>query len=100
MADVTFGDSEIWNAFVRGDACMHMNTVVFYTSEPTAETTHMALAKKLDKPLEEVVGWAPPPIGRNGYGAAGLPRARSTRCRSAPTSATTRCRPSSTCTRS
>ncbi|MEQ7007771.1 extracellular solute-binding protein [Actinopolymorpha sp. B17G11] len=67
MADVTFGDGEIWNAFVRGDACMHMNTVVFYTAEPTADTTHMALAKKLDKPLEDVVGWAPPPTGRNGY---------------------------------
>ncbi len=72
LADVTFGDGEIWNAFVRGDACMHTNTVVFYTSEPTAETTHMTLAKKLDKPLEEVVGWAPLPIGRNGYGASGL----------------------------
>jgi Bacterial extracellular solute-binding protein len=67
MADVTFGDGEIWNAFVRGDACMHMNTVVFYTAEPTAETTHVALAKKLDKPVEEVVGWLPPPLGRNGY---------------------------------
>ena len=72
MADVTFGDSEIWNAFVRGDACMHTNTVVFYTSEPTAETTHVTLAKKLDKPLEEVVGFAPLPVGRNGYGASGL----------------------------
>jgi ABC-type glycerol-3-phosphate transport system substrate-binding protein len=67
MADITFGDGEIWNAFIRGDACMHMNTVVFYTAEPTADSTHMALAKKLDKPLEEVVGWAPPPVGRNGY---------------------------------
>ncbi|GAA5001068.1 ABC transporter substrate-binding protein [Actinopolymorpha pittospori] len=72
LADIAFGDGEIWNAFIRGEACMHLNNVVYYTSSPTSDTTHMTLAKNLEKPLEEVVGWMPLPMGRNGYGASGV----------------------------
>lgn len=72
LSDITFHDGEIWNAFIREQACMHTNTVVFYTSEPSAGTTHVTLADKLGKPLEEVVGWVPFPVGRNGYASSGF----------------------------
>jgi hypothetical protein len=67
LADITFGDAEILNAFVRGEAGMHTNTVVFYSWYPTGAESIVNLETQLGKPLEEIVGWLPQPRGGNGY---------------------------------
>lgn len=72
IADISFGDGDILQAFTRGDAAMHINSVVYMSASPDSDTSTVALANQLDRPVEEVVGWVPMPIGMTGYGASGL----------------------------
>lgn len=72
MVDISFGDTDILSAFVRGDAAMHINTVVYFSSSPDSDTSTVALADSVGKPVAEVVGWAPMPVGMTGYGASGI----------------------------
>ncbi|WP_020575867.1 ABC transporter substrate-binding protein [Actinopolymorpha alba] len=66
LADVSLGDGDLLAAFFRGDVAMHNNTVIFFASAPGGDNAPADLAKKLDKPIEEVVGWMTQPVGGNG----------------------------------
>lgn len=66
LGDISLADGDVLAAFFRGDAAMHNNTVVFFTLPPGSENSPADLAVKLDKPIEEVVGWMTQPVGRNG----------------------------------
>jgi hypothetical protein len=67
LVDISMPDGDVQAAFSRGDACMHSNSVVFYTATPGGDSpTPADLADKLDKPVEEVVGWMTQPVGLNG----------------------------------
>lgn len=72
IADISFGDGETLQAFARGDAAMHINTVVYFSASPDSDTSTVALAESVGRPVEEVVGWSPMPVGMTGYGASGL----------------------------
>lgn len=67
LADISFGDGEIRDAFLRGEAGMHNNTVVFYSATPTAPDSIVQLEEQLGKPLDEIVGWIQQPKGANGH---------------------------------
>lgn len=66
LADVSFGDNQIRGAFVNEQAAMHNNSVNFFTAPPGSESAPIDLARKLNKPVEEVVGFTTQPLGRNG----------------------------------
>ncbi len=66
LADVSMGDGDTLAAFVRGDAAMHNNTVIFFANTPGSDTAPADLAARLKKPIEDVVGWMTQPIGLNG----------------------------------
>jgi len=74
LADITFGDTEILNAVVRGEAGMHTNTIVFYSWYPTGAESIVNLETQLGKPLEEIMGWLPLPRGTNGCPGATKPQ--------------------------
>jgi ABC-type glycerol-3-phosphate transport system substrate-binding protein len=65
-ADVSMADGDALAAFARGDVAMHNNTVIFLPVTPGGDNAPANLAKKLDKPFEEVFGWMSQPNGRNG----------------------------------
>jgi ABC-type glycerol-3-phosphate transport system substrate-binding protein len=66
LADISFTDDDVWGAIVKGTAAMHNTTSVHFSAPPGSEITHIALEKELGKPLEEIVGWVPEPLGVNG----------------------------------
>ena len=67
LADISMPDGDVQAAFARGDACMHSNSVVFYTATPGGDDpTPADLADKLGKPVEEVAGWMTQPVGLDG----------------------------------
>ncbi len=68
LADVSMPDGDVLSAFFRGDAAMHSNSVVYFTVTPGSDNAPADLAKKLDKPIEDVVGWMTQPVGTNGRG--------------------------------
>nr|WP_192752301.1 ABC transporter substrate-binding protein [Actinopolymorpha pittospori]MBE1608536.1 hypothetical protein [Actinopolymorpha pittospori] len=70
LSDVSMTDTDARAAFVRGDVAMQHNTVVYYDVPPGTEDAPTDLAKKLGKPIWDVVGWTTEPVGRNGRGSA------------------------------
>lgn len=66
MADVSMADGDTLAAFFRGDVAMHNNTVIYYTVTPGGDNSPADLAKKLNKPVAEVVGWMTQPNGVDG----------------------------------
>ncbi|GAA5024441.1 ABC transporter substrate-binding protein [Actinopolymorpha pittospori] len=69
LADVSMGDGDTLAAFVRGDAAIHNNTVIFFSNAPGSDNAPADLAKRLNKPIEEVAGWMTQPIGLDGRNA-------------------------------
>jgi maltose-binding protein MalE len=64
------GDSDVAQAFARGDVAMMANNTGFFTRPVTDPTSAINIAVKVGKPFEEVVGWISHPIGYLGsFGA-------------------------------
>lgn len=59
-------DGETRNAFTRGEVAMMLNNPSFFTGPPSQDTSMAALADRLGKPVEEVVGWVEMPVGPMG----------------------------------
>lgn len=66
LSDVSFADGDVNNAFAQGRAAMCGNNTGWFTANPNTANTPGALAKKLGKPIEEVVGWIQHPVGDYG----------------------------------
>lgn len=64
------GDSDVAQAFARGDVAMCANNTGFFTRAVTDPTSSQNIAVKLNKPFEDVVGWISHPLGSLGsFGA-------------------------------
>lgn len=70
--DISLQNDEPRQAFVRGEACMHVNNIHMYTLSPGGQDSTSALEQSVGKPLDEVVGWAVMPGGLSGYGRPGM----------------------------
>jgi hypothetical protein len=72
-SSITTGDSDVAQAFARGDVAIMANNTGYFTSPPTgstAATSAQVIANKLNKPFEDVVGWISHPVGDLGsFGA-------------------------------
>lgn len=69
------GDSDVAQAFARGDVAMMANNTGYFTRPATDPTSAVNIALKVNKPFDEVVGWISHPKGYLGtFGAtqAGL----------------------------
>ena len=67
LSDVSYGSwDEVTAAFIRGDVAMHTGNVDQYVSGEENENSYLRLAKKLDKPIWDVVGWMTYPLGQYG----------------------------------
>jgi ABC-type glycerol-3-phosphate transport system substrate-binding protein len=67
ISDVSYGSwDEVTAAFVRGDVAMHSGNVDQYVSGEENENSYLRLAKELDKPIWDVVGWMTYPLGEHG----------------------------------
>lgn len=67
ISDVSYGSwDEVTAAFVRGDVAMHTGNVDQYVSGAENENSYLRLAKELDKPIWDVVGWMTYPLGQYG----------------------------------
>ncbi len=72
LINKNYGDGDIDAAFVRGDIAMGSIDVSFITSPPSASNTTAAqvLTNRLNKTIDEVIGFVPNPGGPNGsFGA-------------------------------
>lgn len=63
LSDITFSDPQVTDAFSRGAAAMFANNSSFFTAPPSDPTSVAAMADRLGKPIEEVVGWIQHPVG-------------------------------------
>jgi ABC-type glycerol-3-phosphate transport system substrate-binding protein len=67
VSDVSYGSwTEVTAAFVRGDVAMHTGNVDQYVTSEEDENSYLRLAKQLDKPIWDVVGWMTYPLGEFG----------------------------------
>jgi hypothetical protein len=66
LSDVAFGDGDVNNAFAQGRAAISGSNTGWFTASASTANTPGALAKKLGKPLDEVVGWIQHPVGNLG----------------------------------
>jgi maltose-binding protein MalE len=57
------GDSDVAQAFARGDVAMCANNTGFFTRASSDPTSAQNIALKLNKPFDEVVGWISHPRG-------------------------------------
>jgi len=64
------GDSDVAQAFARGDVAMMANNTGYFTRPVSDPTSAINISKKLGKPFEEIVGWVSHPKGYLGsFGA-------------------------------
>lgn len=64
------GDSDVAQAFARGDVAMMANNTGYFTRPVSDPTSAINISKKLNKPFEEIVGWIAHPKGYLGsFGA-------------------------------
>ncbi|WP_376794038.1 ABC transporter substrate-binding protein [Thermogemmatispora sp.] len=69
-SSLSTGDSDVAQAFARGDVAMMANNTGFFTRPVTDPTSAVNIAARVGKPFEEVVGWISHPIGYLGsFGA-------------------------------
>jgi len=70
---ISTGDSDVAQAFARGDVAIMANNTGYFTSPPTgatAATSAQVISNKLGKAFEDVVGWISHPQGDLGsFGA-------------------------------
>jgi ABC-type glycerol-3-phosphate transport system substrate-binding protein len=72
LINKNYGDSDIAAAFIRGDIALASSDVSFLTSSPSATntTSAQALTNRLNKPIDDVLGFVPNPGGPHGsFGA-------------------------------
>src|SRR5918992_1981367 len=67
LRDVAMSDDEILLAFLDGTAAMMNNNVTYHCEPPSSETSMAAIADQLGKPVQEVFGFIPHPVGVNGF---------------------------------
>lgn len=67
LTDPTYTDSEVTTAFRNGDVAMISNNYGYYTRASSERDSVAALAESLGKPIEEVAGWVPHPVGADGF---------------------------------
>jgi hypothetical protein len=67
LTDPTYTDSEVTTAFRNGDVALISNNYGFYTRSSSEADSVAALAESLGKPLSEVAGWVPHPVGSDGH---------------------------------
>ncbi len=68
LVNRNYGDSDIAAAFVRGDIAMATSDVSFLISAPSASNpnTGQTLANRLNKSIDEAIGFVPDPGGPDG----------------------------------
>lgn len=66
QSDIGWADGDVTAAFAQERAAMMPNNQFFMLGDPDTDNTPGNLAKKLDKPLDDVVGWIQYPVGRHG----------------------------------
>ncbi|GAB3763297.1 ABC transporter substrate-binding protein [Microlunatus parietis] len=73
QSDIGWADGDVTAAFAQERAAMMPNNQFFMLGDPDTDNTPANLAKKLDKPLDDVVGWIQYPVGRYGNRAGTQP---------------------------
>ena len=66
LSDVSFADPDVTAAFSQGRVAMMPNNQFFMLGDPNTADTPGNLAKKLGKPINDVVGWIQHPVGTHG----------------------------------
>ena len=68
LVNKNYGDFDITAAFVRGDIGLATSDVEFLISAPSAANPNVAqtLTNRLNKSLDEVIGFVPDPVGPHG----------------------------------
>ena len=71
LADIAMEDDEIDAQFIQGTVAMANNNSTYHTRSPSpsVELSMSRAADELGKPIEEVFGYVPHPIGNNGFNA-------------------------------
>ncbi len=70
VSSITTGDTDVVQAFIRQNVALVANNTGFLTNAPDSTTNVTQLARTLNKPLDDVVGWVSHPKGENGaFGA-------------------------------
>jgi hypothetical protein len=71
LADIAMEDAQIDAQFLQGTVAMANNNSTYHTTSPSpSEDLSMSrAADELGKPIEEVFGYVPHPIGNNGFTA-------------------------------
>ena len=71
LADIAMEDDEIDAQFIQGTVAMSNNNSTYHTRSPSpsVELSMARAADELGKPIEEVFGYMPHPVGNNGFNA-------------------------------
>ena len=71
LADIAMEDDEIDAQFIQGTVAMANNNSTYHTRSPSpsVELSMARAADELGKPIEEVFGYVPHPVGNNGFNA-------------------------------
>ncbi len=67
ISDATMLDGEVAAAFAQGKAALFGNNIGGLFADPDTDNTLPNMAKRMDKPLSELVGFVPHPVGKTGY---------------------------------
>ncbi|OAH12333.1 ABC transporter substrate-binding protein [Streptomyces jeddahensis] len=73
FSDSTLMDGEVTAAFTQGRAALFGNNIGFFFGDPDTDNTLPNMAKRMDKPIGELVGFVPHPVGKTGYYGASSP---------------------------
>jgi hypothetical protein len=60
-------DGEVTDAFTQGRAAIFGNNIGFFFGDADTDNTLPNMAKRMDKPIGELVGFVPHPVGKTGY---------------------------------
>jgi ABC-type glycerol-3-phosphate transport system substrate-binding protein len=61
-----YGDEDVSKAFIRGDVAIMGNNTDYFTRSPDDPASVVQLLKRLNKPMDEVIGWISHPRGNHG----------------------------------
>ncbi|MBA4865655.1 extracellular solute-binding protein [Streptomyces sp. PSKA54] len=73
LSDSTLADGEVTSAFTQGRAALFGNNIGFFFGDPDSDNTLPNMAKRMDKPMSELVGFVPHPVGKTGYYGVSAP---------------------------
>lgn len=67
VSDISYNSwNEVSAAFLRDDVAMRPGNSTSYFDSPDSDTSFASLARRLDKPVGDVVGWMSYPLGEQG----------------------------------